>query len=774
MDNNRIHLDGIWQLYYAPQPELPTTYESLIASDLKPIPAAVPGNVELALFENGLAEDPFWGDNVYSFRKYEFYGWWYCCTFSADEAFVNAGAELCFGGVDTFSQVFLNGQCIGETSDMMMEYQFDTKGVLQVGENVLAVRIDSSILRAREFDYPVGVRGPGYEHIEEMIGVRKPGHCFGWDIAPRFVSAGIWRGVTLRKKKTTYLKEVYVATQDCSEQSATLTVKCRFATDDLYLEGFAFRVQGQCGDSTFVHEMPVKFVSDEMTFSFPEPKLWWPKGYGEANLYDTKVELLHHGEVADVWPLKIGVRKITIDADFAPGDAGQFLVQVNGTPILCKGSNWVPLDAFHSRDAQRVQKALSLFAEAGCNILRCWGGNVYEDHAFYDICDAEGILVWQDFSLACAIYPQSEDYARIIEAEAIQIVKKLRNHTCLLLWAGGNEVDAMYACFGYDFPHVRNNRLTRETLPRVLADHDPFRFFLPSSPYIPTELQGKNRDLCVPEQHNWGPRDYFKGDFYKHSTAHFISEIGYHGCPAVSSLKKFISPACLWPIQNAQRDAHNTEYTLYVRDRGYDRNQLMVDQVKALFGIECQSLEQLAMLSQISQAEAKKFFIEMVRLKKWRRTGVIWWNMLDCWPQISDAVVDYYFHKKLAFYYIRRSQQPICLICGEAENWKHTIWLCNDSRKTSGVRYRVWDGETGEVLSAGTVCSPANENVPIASFQSFAGMQRLICMKWETEEGSGVNHYVCGYPPLPWQKCREWTSIIAGLDDSFTAEDCWK
>lgn len=186
-----------------------------------------------------------------------------------------------------------------------------------------------------------------------------------------------------------------------------------------------------------------------------------------ASLYRTQVELLHHGEVQDVWELNLGIRTFEVQTNFVPGDNGEFKVLANGVPILCKGANWVPLDAFHSRDAQRYEQALSLFRETNCNIVRCWGGNVYEDHAFYDICDESGILVWQDFSLACAIYPQTDEFAKIIEREAAAAVVKLRNHPSILLWSGDNEVDAMYYNFGYDLPHVRNNRLTREVLPRV-------------------------------------------------------------------------------------------------------------------------------------------------------------------------------------------------------------------------------------------------------------------------------------------------------------------
>lgn len=241
-----------------------------------------------------------------------------------------------------------------------------------------------------------------------------------------------------------------------------------------------------------------------------EPKLWWPRGYGPASLYRTQVELLHHGEVQDVWELNLGIRTFEVQTNFVPGDDGEFKVLANGVPILCKGANWVPLDAFHSRDAQRYEQALSLFRETNCNIVRCWGGNVYEDHAFYDICDESGILVWQDFSLACALYPQTDEFAKIIEREAAAAVVKLRNHPSILLWSGDNEVDAMYYNFGYDLPHVRNNRLTREVLPRVAASHDPFRFFLPSSPYIPLTVSG---DLNVPEQHNWGRATISRGTF---------------------------------------------------------------------------------------------------------------------------------------------------------------------------------------------------------------------------------------------------------------------
>ena len=209
-----------------------------------------------------------------------------------------------------------------------------------------------------------------------------------------------------------------------------------------------------------------------------------------------------------------------------------------------------------------------------------------------------------------------------------------------------------------------------------------------------------------------------------------------------------------------------------IRDRGYDRNQLMADQVTDMFGIKCGSLSQLAMLSQISQAEAKKFFIEQTRLKKWRRTGIIWWNMRDCWPQISDAVVDYYFHKKLAFHYIRHSQQPVCIMFDEPENWHIKAVLCNDTRKDCRVTYRIYDGETQEMLLQGEEFSRANENIPLGEIKTYSGVQRLLIMEWEYDGISGRNHYVSGYPAFDAVRYEKWLpKIFPELND---VSECWR
>lgn len=754
---NMLSLNGEWSLRYHLEdglmPECPAELASL---SWPQIAAQVPGNVELDLVRAGLEEDPFYAENIYAFRKYEFYQWWFERTFDAPE---DTGKRwiLRFDGVNTFADYFLNGEKIGSSDNMFVEHEFDVTDVLNYGEeNTLTVRIRSAINEARRMDFPVSVSGNDHEDVYAFL--RMPSSSFGWDIMPRFVSAGMWRGVSLIELAATRITQTYYTTQSVHpDGSAELECRFRYETDAVMLDDFTVRLSGVCGDSSFEVERPSLFVSGRMHVRIPNARLWWPLHYGEQNLYRVKLELLHEGVVVDCVEETIGLRLIEIDQVMKPDDEGEFKVSVNHTPVMLMGSNWVPMDAMHSRDAERVPAALALFKDAGCNVVRCWGGNVYEDHEFFNLCDQYGILVWQDFSMACQVYPDTPELVATLEKEATQVVRKLRNHPSILLWAGDNECDETIYQLNLPSATSRYNPLTREVLPRVIRLNDPKRVFLPSSPYIPEGIARYD----VPEQHNWGARAYFKDDFYKHTTAHFISECGYHGCPSVASLKKFIPEDLLTPwLGSDVWDTHNTDYLPNGR-RDYSRIQLMDDQVRILFGDVPKDLEQFSLLSQISQAEAKKFFVERTRVKKWRRTGIIWWNMIDGWPQISDAVVDYYYDKKLAYYYLKRAQQDVCLILDEQVDWGHDVYLCNDGCWSGHVQYTVTDGETGEVLLSGECDSAANQSARVGNIRILPGEQRLLLLRWTRDGKTFGNHYITGFPPFNAGRMILWQEIIA-------------
>ena len=744
----KLSLNGEWKLRYCLEAEhmpAPETWPE--------ISAQVPGNVELDLYRAGVEKEPFYGENLYDYRKYEFYAWRFEREFEL-ETLPESRLMLIFEGLNTYADVYVNGQKVGSADNMLIAHEFDVTAAVQAGVNSLLVEIHSAMNVAREKDYPVFMAAN--DGSEDYVWQRKPPHSFGWDIMPRFPSAGMWRGVSLESRENTHIDQVYYVTREIGEKSAKIQCRYRIKSDAPMLEGLSARIT--IGETSV--EQKLHFVSGNTWIEIHQPRLWWPRGYGEAALYDAKFELLLNGQVVDVRRERIGIRQIHIDHKLLPGDEGEFLIRVNGCPILAKGSNWVPLDAMHSRDAERYEKALALFYEAGCNIARCWGGNVYEDHKFYDLCDEYGILVWQDFTMACALYSQQAEFQETLTKEATQVVRKLRNHACILLWAGDNEVDESY--IGQGFATIANNynAITRETLPRVVRENDPYRMYLPSSPYIDAGVPR----YMVPEQHNWGARAYFKDDFYRNSNAHFISECGYHGCPAPESLKKFIPEDQLWPYTNSAWNTHDTDYLPH-GERGYNRNRLMADQVKILFGWEPEDLETFSRLSQIVQAEAKKFFVERTRIKKWRRTGIIWWNMLDGWPQISDAVVDYYFVKKRAFDYIRRVQQKTCVMLDELSDWGHDVILGNDSREAFEVTYQITDGDTGEVLLQGEAHSPANENVKLGNLRILAGEKRLLLITWTAGGETYHNHYITGYPAFDAETMLKWAEKIDRMEN---------
>ena len=753
----RISLDGKWTLSHV--------LEGSPETASKPIPATVPGNVEIDLMKAGELPDLYYGANIFAARPLEFHSWTYETSFDVPAECKGRCVELLFHGVDCFATYWLNGQEIGRSDNMFVEHAFDVTGTLVYGRtNKLVVKIASALNHARKFAYDPSLSAWS---APESLRVRKAAHMYGWDIMPRLVSAGIWRPVELVAHDATEIRDLHYFTQRAGK-NAQIGLVYNFATDAAMLDGFELHVKGACGASKFEVRKPVRFTAGELKIDVPDALLWWPHGYGDANLYDVKARLLHNGKVVDTRNDRIGIRTVElVRTDLTTRDApGEFVFKVNGEKILCKGSNWVPADALHSRDAGRYRKALDLFHDAGCNIVRCWGGNVYEDHAFFDLCDKYGILVWQDFAMACARYPQDPEFQAVLRKEAVSVVRKLRNHPSLALWAGDNEND----CNFMGYPDPGQNRLTRQVLPQVVMECDFRRPYLPSSPYMSPEVvkRGKDESLC-PEQHLWGPRDYYKSRFYAESTAHFASEIGYHGCTNVSSISKFIAPESLWPWkENEQWRIHCTDPLPTPGSCAY-RVELMARQIRELFGTEPDNLETFALASQISQAEAKKFFIELFRLAKWRRTGLIWWNMIDGWPQFSDAVVDYYFVKKLAYHYIKRAQMPCCIMVDEPANWHCRVVAGNDSLREASGTCRVRDADSGATLFEGCFTAKANENTELGKIRVSHGEHRLFLIEWQLDGRKYGNHYLLGKPPLPFARYQEWLKQIAALPDGFDA-----
>ena len=704
------------------------------------IEATVPGCVQLDLSRAGiLPSDLFMGENIKATEKFENWEWTYSRKFAAPKERENV--FLVFEGVDCVAEYFLNGVKFGESQNMFIAHEFEIGKYLCDGENEIAVHIFSPTVTANKMSCDISSYLTWDGFAADTL-LRRAPHSYGWDIMPRAVTAGLWREVRLEIRDAVRFNQLFCRT---NEHACEILYELTCSIGDL--SNIEIEFEGACGSSSFYARQKIKTAKNgHLPLRISNPLRWMPYGYGEPNVYDGEARIYLSGELVHQEPFSFGLRTVKLDrTDITDGVHGKFRFLINGIEIMCKGTNWVPMDAFHCRDASRYPAAFEIIKDLGCNIIRCWGGNVYEDHAFFDFCDRNGIMVWQDFSMACHAYPYTERFKTEIEKEVESIVRKLRNHPSVILWAGDNEVDAMNMSWDID---PTTNVITREWIPSVIARNDLDRPYLASSPYVSRELFENYTSEDLPEAHRWGPRDYYKSDFYKNTKAHFISETGYHGCPSVEAIKKFITPDRVWPYRN------NPEWTLHSSNQNGNeyRVVLMEDQVRQLFGEIPDEIERYVLASQISQAEAKKFFIEHMRAGRPTKTGIIWWNALDGWPQMSDAIVDYFYNKKLAYHYVKVSQQPFMIMADEISSWRLPLVACNDTLAKVSGHVILRDAESREVLYENDFSVSENTSSRIGSVPMYYSEQRFLIIEWDANGQKGCNHYVCGYPPISLER----------------------
>ena len=783
-----IDLNGKWDLYIAPHNQVKNTEFNFVEVlnpqklpkniDFVKIDAEVPGNFELDMQRAGLLPDLFMGTNTLLCQQYENRHLWYVKEFNLDKI-PEGDTFLRFEGIDTFAEIYLNDEFVYYSENMLIEHQVEAKNLI-IGKNKIIVHILPTAIEAREYEEtPLAV---GLPYNEDSLHIRKAPYMFGWDIMPRTVSGGLWRDVSLVEKAKNRVEEFYlgVSTMDVRGKNAHLSGQIKIHTEDDLLGDYIAVISGDCGESHF--EETVRFLGVNRNFAirFNGAKFWWPRGEGEQNFYNIEVKLYRKGELCDIYKTRIGIRCVELVRTSVIDDNGngKFEFIINGRRTFIMGTNWVPLDAFPSQNEKRVIKALQMTEDIGCNMIRLWGGNIYESDTFYNWCDEHGIMLWQDFIMGCAYYPQYDEFCQQLREEAISVVKRLRDHPSIVLWAGDNECDAFftYAYKNLERLNPNENILNRKVLPDVLRIHDGFRPYLPSSPYIDETafaLLGKNP---LAEEHLWGPRNYFKSDYYTKATALFASETGFHGCPSVESIKKFITPEKLWPIilpngrPNEDYIVHAASMeTKYIGKYEY-RIALMLKQVavlfggiadnnrgtataeesveyfelmKKLFGDGVEALEGIAKASQIFQAEAFKYMIERFRIRKSTHGGLIWWNLLDGWPQISDAVVDYYFTKKLAYDYIKNSQQPLCLMFDEptVDN-KIKLFAANEMPTDKAFSYTVTRIDDDTVVAKGeaTICGGGILELDAVSVDP--DKKQMFLIEWQCNENSGRNHFI--------------------------------
>lgn len=693
----------------------------------------IPCLFEDIIKDNNLIGDVYKSTNMWEYAKYEDYHQFYVKRFKSDskEKFIT------FKGVDCVSEIFVNGKLIGKTNNQFLPFTFKLDDLRQ--ENGLIVHILPNVVVGRSYDLSKVRKAPDY--CLDGIYLRKTISSFGWDILPRTCLGGIFREIVL-KDKLDLIKDIHITSNFKSLDDVDLSINTEFLetsdADVLVEVNFEDKL-------IFKDKCPIGSSSHNFSFNIKNPNLWTIRGYGKQNLYDIKVSILRGEKLIESKTIRYGIRKVELKRSSIIEENGKFEFYINDQKVFLLGSNYVPIDALKHIDNNRMKKALKLVTDIGCNALRIWGGGTYETDEFYNLCDELGIFLWQDFMMGCGCYMfDDEEFCGRLKIEFTEIVKRLRNHPSICLWAGDNENDVCAMNWLLDKcidPNI--NTITRKLIPDILKEYDSARPFLPSSPYI-DEVAFKTKKNPS-EDHLWGPRDYFKGEYYKNAYPYFTSETGYHALNSPKSLKKFLNEP--WPIFD---DKHRPtkEYLCHAVQPIEDYNgmyayriKLMTDQVITLFGKSPDNLHDFAIASQISQAEAMKFFIEKMRKDYARNGGIIWWNILDGWPQISDAVVDYYFNKKAAYNYIKNSQQDSLLMMNENDDGTISLILSSSLNEEHDYSYRIIDGYNNEELTNGNAKSIPHSSVLVDKFKRDEKHHFFIIEYIDENNKKYINHF---------------------------------
>jgi beta-mannosidase len=648
------------------------------------LPATVPGSVHTDLLAAGLIPDLYLDLHELALGWIGWCDWRYASTFDwSDEA--HERTDLVFDGLDTIATVRLNGEPLGSTENMHRTFRFPVEHRLRSGPNVLEVEFVGPREEILDRELDVGhwphVNPHGYNQIRKMA-------CnFGWDWGPDLATAGLWRPVWLEQWSTARLAAVRprVAVEGAVGRVA-LTAELDWTGSD----PGPMRLVGSVGEVRAEVEVERGAPTATLSLAVDGVERWWPHSLGGQPLYPLVVTLLDGDRVLDIWQRRIGFRTVSVDT--APDKIGsRWQLVVNDTPIWVRGANWIPDDCFPSRvDRSRYLRRLEQAVDANVDLLRVWGGGIYEDDAFYELCDELGIMVFQDFPFSCAAYPETPELVAEVEAEARDNIGRLAPHPSLAVWNGNNE--CLWGHEDWGWKDELGDRPWGEgywfgLLPRVLAELDPDRPYWPGSPW------SGSRDLHPNDERHgtahvwdvWNGRDY---EAYRDHTPRFVAEFGFQGPPAMATLRRAVPASELGPETAGM--AH--------RQKATDGVAKLRTRLEEHFPWPS-AFEDWHFLTQVNQARAITLAIEHFRSSREVCSGSIVWQLNDCWPVISWSAVDGDGRRKPMWYALRRAYTDQLLTIQPGASGLSVV-LVNDASDawTQEVRLRRVD-LTGRVLA---------------------------------------------------------------------------
>lgn len=660
-------------------------------------PATVPGTVHTDLMANELIEDPFFRLNERSVQWVDKEDWMYETTFNATAEEVNAeNQEIVFKGLDTYADVYLNHERILVADNMHRTWKCDVKGKLREGENLLEVYFNSPIKvdlpKYDQYDYtfntgPDQSQNGGIFNKTLSIFARKAGYHYGWDWGPRLVTSGIWRDIDLVTWNGLKLDNVQYIQKDVNASRAEIKTVVRvFSDSDLQNAEVSITADGK---TVATKKTALKKGMNNVTLDYTvkKPRLWWTNGLGEPYLYDFNTTVkAGKDEVAQ--SDAIGIRSLKlITKDDAQGRSLTF--ELNGKPVFMKGVDMIPLDNFLPRVSHEKYDKHVLDAKAvNMNMIRVWGGGVYEDDYFYDLCDRNGILVWQDFMFACSTYPADEAFLANIRQEAIDNVERLRNHCSIALWCGNNECQDVYYGWGGRYNYYKEKgveELTTKqfkdmyfrTLPEVVDEYGGGISYRPSSPYA---FEDTPSDGIHGDAHYWGVwhgRDSI--GHYNVEKARFFSEYGFQSFPEFESVKIYAPEERDWSI--------NSEVMMAHQRAGSYANNLIKEYMDEEFRTP-EDFPSFLYVGSILQGDAIKTAVEAHRRDMPHCMGTLVWQHNDCWPVASWAGRDYYGRWKAQQYYSKAAYDDI-LVSPVVINDTLTVNIVTDRRTPAKGKFTI-------------------------------------------------------------------------------------
>ncbi len=755
------------------------------------MPATVPGTVHTDLLNQGKIEDPFYRINEKDQQWIDKNDWEYQGKFQADADFIkNNQIEIAFDGLDTYADVYVNGEKVLSTENMFVRYTADIKPYINEGENIINVYFHSPINRGLELLDAHGYNLPATNDQSEngelgdkkvSVFTRKAGYHYGWDWGPRFVTSGIWRPVVVKGWRHAKLRDVFFKQIELTNSSAKLNAIAEVEVFEATEGEFEVYLQEKKLTSVKV-KLKAGLNTINADFEIENPKLWWSHGLGEAYLYELEGKL--HTSTGSNESVKSNVGLRTLKLVQEPDSIGKsFHFELNGVPVFAKGANYIPNDNFLPRvSASEYEKVIMSAKDANMNMLRVWGGGIYENKTFYDLCDRNGIMVWQDFMLACSMYPGDKAFLQNVKLEAIDNVKRLRQHPSIVLWCGNNEMDWAWANhdenqgWGWKQQYNASQRteiwkayedIFHSILPEAVQEYDPDRYYWPSSPMA--ELTGG------PDQH---ANDFTRGDIhywgvwhglepfsnFKKRVGRFMSEYGFQSFPEFNTVKKYTVPED-WDIESEVMASHQRSGIGNLRIKEYMSWDY---QTPADF-------EHFLYVGQVLQAEGMKAAFEAHRRAMPYCMGTLYWQINDCWPVASWSSTDYHRNWKAMHYFAKNAFKEV-LVSMDLEADKVDVFVISDRLESFNSVLKIqllsFDGQVyfEEELPIKVPANTSSKHfsINLAELIGDANPRNVVLVASVSESGSllSESHWYANKPKdleLPKVEIKRKVSAVDGV-----------